>query len=917
MSESSVVCGVLGACHHGVAFSIRNQTNVSESGTLIEQIRALRKLERDSCGNLHAGANTLLPGNACFLDDGRVLCRERERGDSRFPYSCNGLTFWVHSSGYMYANDGLFFLFLPAHEGYEPPIAFFAGQRTTQDRFQPISLLPVPHVDQAEAAIRNRYAVLGPDAAYFVTETDTLAAAVRVFVAHDSTNGVQLVFSVQLESLADDARQTYVSGYLNPFCRHQFAETFEDRWFKRIRAESTSAGEPTRCHRPLPPFVVSVNEDISRFRSVTNLLVVQRGLTATQESTNWELETQVCTSRRAYTGSPRRGLAQAVFLRTGSFQSPVTDTVFNDNAVVGDLNRFCLPPGVTVRFDYVLSLPEDETALNRVLNSPATAPSVDEAHRNWSRALQQTPRRLRMRFAGCRLEGISDDTLNRFVPFLITQVQVCAENKGYMHPSPNSLIGFRDVFQAIEGQLFDRPQAARAKMREALSFVGLDGRCPRQYSLPVHDQPGRADLREFIDQGSWAVSTVHTYVANTGDNTFLDEQLGYHRISPNDAQTLELVTDTDSVIEHLIRIMDYYLRHRDPETGLLRVLYGDWNDALDGLGTTSTPGDRFGSGVSVMASLHLYRNCAEMLDLLTRFYPTRHTAQVDRYRRARAGMRDAFLRFAISTRGDERRIVHGWGDARAYYVGSHSDSDGRARDGLTSNAFWVLCGMLNEDPSLRADILAALDRLDSPYGLRSFDPGFAPDAPGVGRIPKLPIGTAENGATYVHATAFGIMALFAMNEPRRAWEQIYKILPFSPHQQGLSHSPFVMPNSYVHNPELGLTGQNMNDWHTGCSNVLLKALIWYVFGFRPEFDGLRIAPATWSPLDKLELSAVAHDRRVRLVLARGNVDERRCRVNGALTEASPDSATGIPGIMVPYGRLVTDGENLIEIQDPE
>lgn len=92
--------------------------------------------------------------------------------------------------------------------------------------------------------------------------------------------------------------------------------------------------------------------------------------------------------------------------------------------------------------------------------------------------------------------------MNSFLPFLIRQVAVCAETDGFMQPSPNSLIGFRDVFQAIEGHLYDQPGIAADKIREALGFVMTDGRCPRQYSLPNEDRPGAADLREFVDQGA-------------------------------------------------------------------------------------------------------------------------------------------------------------------------------------------------------------------------------------------------------------------------------------------------------------------------------------------------------------------------------------------------------------------------------
>ena len=60
--------------------------------------------------------------------------------------------------------------------------------------------------------------------------------------------------------------------------------------------------------------------------------------------------------------------------------------------------------------------------------------------------------------------------------------------------------------------------------------------------------------------------------------------------------------------------------------------------------------------------------------------------------------------------------MHGWGDSRSYFVGGFEDCDGQARDGLTSNAFWVLSGMLAETHALRQDILAALVRVILNHG---------------------------------------------------------------------------------------------------------------------------------------------------------------------------------------------------------
>ena len=189
--------------------------------------------------------------------------------------------------------------------------------------------------------------------------------------------------------------------------------------------------------------------------------------------------------------------------------------------------------------------------------------------------------------------------------------------------------------------------------------------------------------------------------------------------------------------------------------------------------------------------------------------------------------------------------MHGWGDGRAYKVGSFCDVDGLDRDGLTANAFWVISGAYLWDKSIKRDILASYDRLDGKFGLRTFAPHFEKGVKGVGRIINLPEGTAENGATYVHASMFGIWSLFGMGEGERAWTQLKKVLPLT--HSLITTTPFVMSNSYSYNEELGLDGESMSDWFTGSANALIKVLTRYVFGIRPDLDGVCINPAAYMP----------------------------------------------------------------------
>ena len=378
------------------------------------------------------------------------------------------------------------------------------------------------------------------------------------------------------------------------------------------------------------------------------------------------------------------------------------------------------------------------------------------------------------------------------------------------------------------------------------------------------------DLRPFIDQGVWIVSTVYTYLAYTGDFSILDEVCGYYEFKGNEVL---LNDEKDSVLDHLVRIAGYLCGNLDEETGCLHALYGDWNDALDGLGKTDDPDQEYGTGVSVMATLQFCRNLAELAEILRK---KGRDGKADEYLRLRERIKEGLLKYAVvkNDKG-ERKILHGWGDKRSYLVGSFCDNDGQSRDGLTADAFWVISGALEWDPSLKNDILSAYERLDSKYGLKTFDPYFARTNDKVGRITRLPEGTAENGAVYVHATLFGIRSLFLMGEDELAFRQIYKILP--PAHSFITTTPFVMPNSYIENSEKGFDGESMSDWFTGSGCVLLKTVYFDVFGIKADLDGLTISPARRMPFGKLSVSLTVKGAKLNLTLEKG--EDKKIFVN--------------------------------------
>lgn len=739
----------------------------------------------------------------------------------------------------------------PASEGKEPYVAFF-GAKEKDGAFVPVSVTGVAR-QPVETDVK-RFTVYTPQAVYYVTETPEIVYVLRAFVSKDK----KAVFSLCALNVSDNPAKVQLSAFFNCLLMHQAGENVETKWFKQCK--STDCG-----------FLFESVEDLDRTTHLTNFGIVNRSVKA-----NTVYAEHTC-SRSDFTGGYVTPLCCATPLFSGHFEKQAKICKFDDTAAAGDIYVVDLEKDGFAVIDYVAEYAFDPKTAESLVAPPAAEYAdtcVNEAKIADERKFD-SDEMLNMQFGDWTNDGLNGTTFTKFVKNVERQVEFAALAKN----SGVSLLGVRDVVQQIEAALMWNPRDSRKKLLELFDFIDPSGRPPRQYSIPAKGALPQMDTRAFIDQGNWIVSTVYTYLAFTGDYSILDEVCGYYKIVGRNR--VEAVEERNSVAEHLCRIVDYLIVNIDPKTKCLRALYGDWNDALDGLGVSADPEREFGSGVSVMASLHLYKNLGEMLEIVGKYGD--RFKQKDRYLKVAAELKNGLQTYAVETDGNgNRKILHGWGDERAYKVGSYSDVDGRSRDGLAANAFWVISGMYKHDESIGRDILAAYQRLDGKYGLKTFEPYFAPGTKGVGRIVNLPKGTAENAATYVHATMFGIWSLFGMNESKLAFAQLKKVLPLT--HSLITTTPFIMSNSYSYNEELGLDGGSMSDWFTGSANVLIKTLVWYVFGIRPDLNGLTVSPSEYMPFANAEISLKVKNSVIRLRYENIGAGKRTFTVNGEKTD---------------------------------
>lgn len=766
--------------------------------SLFKEIKHLKK----------ANDNYLLE-NTFFLKDGRVVCLKRSNGVSRFPYGKDGFTLWAYSSGYISINESTFYLVLPSEEGKEPYLAFYAGESRKNNEYTPISLL-----GRAQSPLENgveRYCVYSKECVYYLTITKKFKYAVRIFV----TDEKKVSFSVYAYNHSKTEQKIYLSSYMNCLFKYTNSECFETKWFKKVTYEKDM-------------FIYYSPEDIDRKTHIDNYGLIKREFI--KGHSNKVLNT---TSRSVYMGDRENQLVNSIPLRKGEFAKEKLKTYFTDMSTMGDICHFNVQSKETLIMHYTLDYAHDVETLNYLKNDKTNFDDIEHLislyiHKN--KLKDSSKNMLKISFDDWDNEKINSKVLNNFLKYVIYQTEYCGLGKN----SGALFLGVRDVMQQIEAALIWNPKECRKKILEVLSFIDSSGNPPRQYSIPPKGANPKMDLRDFIDQGVWIISTVYNYLGFTGDYSILKEKVGYYdRIGGGQVQLSKRV---DSVYDHLLQIMDYLIKHIDSNTGCLRAMYGDWNDALDGLGLTTDKNKEYGDGVSIMATLQLYKNLLEMIEISEKF--KKDDSLISLYKNTRKIIEDGIAKFAIVKKDKEKRIVHGWGDKRAYYVGSFNDVDGQSRNSSTSNSFYVISGMNKLNLLSHDDIVKAFKNLDSKYGIKTFEPYFAPNTKGVGRIINLPKGTAENGATYIHGSLFGVWALLMINEEEFAFEQLNKLLPLT--HDMLTTTPFVMPNSYSYNLEEDMDGESMSDWYTGSANTLLKTIIRGVFGITVSLDSVQI-----------------------------------------------------------------------------
>ena len=367
--------------------------------------------------------------------------------------------------------------------------------------------------------------------------------------------------------------------------------------------------------------------------------------------------------------------------------------------------------------------------------------------------------------------------------------------------------GFRDVLQDITGFVSLDTPLARERLLYTLKHQFINGNAIRMFD-PILDHP-------YQDMGSWIASTILAYLKESGDFSVLDQPVGYYDDSA-----------VEPVFMHLKRSIDFLFDNQGAH-GLSLWGGGDWNDSIDNAGLQMKGESAWLSIATVIAS----RDYLEILQQIEVKGKAEIIADVTKKREL---LKQNLIRHAFK----DGRFIYGindWGE----YVGAECCKEGKVF--LNPQTWGAMSDVLPiEERSKLMDVVE--QKLKCPYGYTLQDTPFETPNDHLGRLTYFEKGVYENGSVYNHGVMFKVVADCVVGRGDNAWNTLKMNRYDNPLNADSGVEPYAISNMYFGPCADAKVGYAPLSWITGSAGWMYRAIIEYLLGVKPDFNGLRLQP---------------------------------------------------------------------------
>jgi cellobiose phosphorylase len=396
-------------------------------------------------------------------------------------------------------------------------------------------------------------------------------------------------------------------------------------------------------------------------------------------------------------------------------------------------------------------------------------------------------------------------------------------------------MGFRDSNQDLLGFVQMVPEKARERIIDLASTQLPNGGAYHQYQ-PLTKRGNDAVGGDFNDDPLWLILAVAAYLKETGDTNILQALIPYDN-QPG--------TETP-MFEHLQRAYNYTLERLGPH-GLPLIGRADWNDCLNLNCFSLTPGEPFQTTENKVGGV------AESVFIAGLFILAGTEME-------KIALIDGKSDFAQQVRQHMNEmetaiIEHGWDGAwyrRAYdyfgeVLGSQQNKEGKIF--IEPQGICVMADIGLENGNAKKAMDSVHQFLNSDHGVVLVQPAFTQYDPKYGEITSYPPGYKENASVFCHTNPWVMIAETRLGRGNLAMDYYKKINPSARENISDVHrcEPYVYAQT-IAGKDAPTQGEAKNSWLTGTAAWNYVAITQYIFGVRPDYDGLVIdpcIPADW------------------------------------------------------------------------